>query len=29
MYEMEGPRPARARERADDSAACALPGSHR
>ena len=29
MYEMEGPRPAEARSRADDSAADAAPGSHR
>ena len=29
MYEMEGPRPARARPRADDSAADAASGSHR
>jgi hypothetical protein len=29
MYEMEGPRPARAPSRADDSAADVAPGSHR
>jgi len=29
MYEMEGPRPAWARSRADYSAADAAPGSHR